>query len=91
MLAKNKHWSNAYYLAGYSNELALKACVAKLISVDTIPDKSLINRVYTHNITDLVGLAGLKTEFDTRKKSDSLLQRIGRFALSGHLMHGTKM
>lgn len=72
VLAANKRWSNAYYLAGYSIELALKACVAKFISADTIPDKNLIARVYTHNIGELLGLAGLKTEFDARKKADSI-------------------
>ena len=71
VLAANKRWSNAYYLAGYSVELALKACVAKFISADTIPDKNLINRVYSHNIGDLLGLAGLKAEFDTRKHADT--------------------
>ena len=60
------------YLAGYSIELALKACVAKFISADTIPDKNLITRVYTHDIGNLLGLAGLKTEFENRKKSDPL-------------------
>ena len=72
ILAASKHYSNAYYLAGYSLELALKACVARMISVDTIPDKNLINRVYTHDIGQLVGLAGLKTEFDDRAKSDNI-------------------
>jgi HEPN domain-containing protein len=72
VLAENKMWANAYYLAGYSVELAFKACFAKTISADTIPDKQLINRVYTHNYTDLRGLAGLKTEFDNRSKTDNL-------------------
>ncbi|WP_322866384.1 hypothetical protein U5922_009350 [Aquicoccus sp. G2-2] len=71
VLAQNKRWSNAYYLAGYSIELALKACVAKFISADTIPDKNLINKVYTHQITELLGLAGLKSDFDIRKKDDT--------------------
>ncbi|MES2666847.1 MAG: HEPN domain-containing protein [Pseudomonadota bacterium] len=70
ILANHGRWANAYYLAGYSIELALKACVAKFISADTIPDKNLINKVYTHNIGDLLGLAGLKAEFDSRKVVD---------------------
>ncbi|WP_340242028.1 hypothetical protein [Sulfitobacter pontiacus] len=72
VLAANKRWSNAYYLAGYSVELALKACVAKLISNDTIPDRNLINKVYSHNIGELVGLAGLRTDFEAQKKADSI-------------------
>jgi HEPN domain-containing protein len=72
VLADQKHWSNAYYLAGYSIELALKACVAKQISANTIPEKSLITRVYTHDIGALVGLASLKAKFDGQKKADSI-------------------
>jgi HEPN domain-containing protein len=72
VLAAKKQWSNAYYLAGYSIELALKACFAKQISSDTIPDKNLINKVYSHNIGELVGLAGMRTDLEDRKKNDSL-------------------
>ena len=72
ILADNKIWSNAYYLAGYSIELSLKACVAKFISADTIPDKSLINKVYTHDIRALLGLAGLTSDFNEKIKADSL-------------------
>lgn len=73
VLAKERHWSNSYYLAGYSIEMALKAVVAKQISADTIPDKNLINKVYTHNFGELRGLAGLKSEYDQAVVADSLL------------------
>lgn len=53
--------------------MALKAVVAKQISADTIPDKNLIIKVYTHNFTELRGLAGLKREYDQAIKDDSLL------------------
>lgn len=71
VLAKEKMWANAYYLAGYSVELAFKACVAKQISADTIPDRNLINKVYTHDYNVLLGLAGLRSEYN-KKKADSL-------------------
>lgn len=72
-LAEAKHWSNSYYLAGYSIEMALKAVISKQISEDTIPDKSLINKVYTHDFNVLLGLAGLKAERDNAVTADSLL------------------
>lgn len=71
-LAANKHWSNAYYLAGYSIEMALKAVISKQISADTIPEKNLINKVYTHEINDLLGLAGLKIEHRDLVSKDSI-------------------
>ncbi len=71
-LAKFRKWSNAYYLAGYTIELALKACVARQISADTLPEKRLINGVYTHEIDKLIGLAGLKVELKNRSDENSL-------------------
>ena len=71
-LAGMKHWSNAFYLAGYSVEMALKAVVAKQISADTIPDKNLINKIFTHDLEALLGLAGLRSEHNQVVKSNSL-------------------
>lgn len=70
VLADNKSWSNAYYLAGYSIEFSLKACVAKSMLADAIPDKNLINKIYTHDIKMLLGLASLKAEFNNKKSGD---------------------
>jgi HEPN domain-containing protein len=49
----------AYYLAGYSVECALKACIARRIERHTFPDKQLATSVYTHELEKLVKLAGL--------------------------------
>lgn len=71
-LAEIRHWSNSFYLAGYSIELALKAVIAKQISADTIPDRNLINKVYTHDFAILLGLAGLKGVHNQTVKIDSI-------------------
>jgi hypothetical protein len=72
---ENGRYSNAYYLYGYAVELGLKACIARQIIAETIPDKVILNRFLTHRIADLVTLAGLAavlqerrrdTEFDVR-------------------------
>lgn len=52
--------------------MALKAVIAKQISADAIPDKNLINKIYTHNYKELLGLAGLKGEYDQALAADSL-------------------
>ncbi len=62
--------SSAYYLAGYSVELALKACTAKLVQPDTIPDKAFIIAIYTHKLDSLIATAGLRPTFDTDTKAD---------------------
>lgn len=51
--------SSAYYLAGYSVELGLKACISKLFKEDVIPDKSLVNATYTHSLEALMSTSGL--------------------------------
>ena len=63
--------SSAYYLAGYSVELGLKACIAKPVQSDTIPDKAFINAIYTHRLDNLVATAGLRPALDAEVKADS--------------------
>ena len=57
-----KSWSNAYYLAGYAVELAIKACIAKSFKAYTVPDKDLVIRTYSHEFPKLIGTAGLTAE-----------------------------
>ena len=55
-----KKWGGAYYLAGYAVELALKACIIKVLMVtDAFPAKDFSKDCYTHVIEKLVGLAKL--------------------------------
>jgi HEPN domain-containing protein len=56
--------SGAYYLAGYAVECALKSIIATGFRANEIPDKSLVNSVYTHNLKDLLNLAELKSPLD---------------------------
>ena len=63
--------SSAYYLAGYAVELALKACIAKLMLPNMIPDKAFINAIYTHNLDNLLSTAGLRPQFDKEITADT--------------------
>ena len=60
-LLASAQWSGAYYLAGYSVECALKACIAKLTNQDDFPNKDFARQCHTHNIEDLVRAAGMKS------------------------------
>jgi hypothetical protein len=62
ILFNAKSWSNAYYLAGYAVELAIKACIAKSFKADTAPDKDLVMKTYSHEFPKLIGTAGLTAE-----------------------------
>jgi HEPN domain-containing protein len=60
----------AYYLAGYSVECALKACIAKRTQLHDFPEKKLVNDSHTHNLKELLRLAELKTELDSVLDAD---------------------
>jgi HEPN domain-containing protein len=63
--------SSAYYLAGYAVELALKACIAKQMLPNVIPDKELIKAIYTHNLYSLLSTAGLRPQFNEEIRADT--------------------
>ena len=63
--------SNAYYLAGYSVEIGLKACIAKQIAAETIPELSFIKSIYDHDLQRLVKVAGLSADLKTTQDADS--------------------
>ena len=50
----------AYYLAGYAAECALKACIAKATQKHEFPDKKRVDSSYSHNLGELVRVAGLE-------------------------------
>jgi hypothetical protein len=62
LLAENGHPSGAYYLAGYAIECALNSGIAAQFQANEIPDKGLVNSIYTHNLADLLRLSGLQAE-----------------------------
>ena len=63
-LLDDHRWSAAYYLAGYAVECGLKACV--LVRVAATPEvifetKRFSENCWTHDLDDLIRLAGLRT------------------------------
>lgn len=61
----------AYYLAGYAIECGLKSCIiAHLMKTDQFPEKRYSEQCWTHNLEQLVGLAGLKGELDADSAAD---------------------
>jgi len=70
LLFMHNRSSSAYYLAGYAVEFGLKACIAKQIAHQTIPDKDFIKDLYTHDLTKLLRLAGLERQRAIDGKAD---------------------
>jgi len=68
VLLEQRRWPGAYYLAGYSVECALKACIAKLTKVHDFPHKDS-PKAFTHRLDVLVGLAELEQARIDKAKS----------------------
>jgi HEPN domain-containing protein len=62
--------ANAYYLAGYAVEFALKAFIARQIRAETIPLPDLGRNVYSHSFRELLRLAGLTQLVRTEMNKD---------------------
>ena len=59
LLHDNRRYSNSYYLYGYGIELGLKACIARQMIAETVPDKAVLRGFLDHEIGKLIALAGL--------------------------------
>ena len=57
-LLQHEHWTGAYYLTGLGMECALKSCLARAVQQHDFPDKSFINKAYTHKLEELARLDG---------------------------------
>jgi hypothetical protein len=55
-------FNGSYYLGGYAVECALKACVAKNILAEEIPERKFGEKVYTHNLENLPKLVDLDSD-----------------------------
>jgi HEPN domain-containing protein len=75
VLAEGEHWSGAYYLAGYAVECALKARIAAQFRENEIPDRALVNSIYTHDLSALLRLADLQAELDVAAEAKPVLTR----------------
>ena len=50
LLHENRRYSNSYYLYGYGIELGLKACIARQMIAETVPDKAVLRGFLDHEI-----------------------------------------
>ena len=76
VLLAGRRWTGAYYLSGYAVECALKSCViAHLMRTDQLPERHYSEQCWTHNLKQLVTLAGLKADLDASAARDPDLER----------------
>jgi HEPN domain-containing protein len=75
LLAREGQFSGAYYLAGYAIECALKVLIAGQFRENEIPDRILVDKVYTHKLADLLKLAGLENTLEMDRQRDPNLEK----------------
>ncbi|MGD9838066.1 MAG: hypothetical protein AB7F72_05030 [Afipia sp.] len=76
LLSANGLSSGAYYLAGYAVECALKARIASDFRANEIPDLKRVQKIYSHDLTSLLSLAGLTDLLEAEKdRNPSLYKR----------------
>jgi len=70
-------WSAAYYLAGYSVECALKACILARIERTGVifQDKKFAEKCWTHDLEELVKHSGLSVKRDKATGTNANLER----------------
>src|SRR5262245_24696552 len=73
LLIDGGRYDAGYYMAGYSVECGLKACVANLWKTEAFPEKSFVPAVYIHDLRKLIDLAGLRAVFETDTKANAAL------------------
>lgn len=75
LLYDHQRYSNAYYLYGYAIELGLKACIARNVTAETIPDKVVLTGFLDHHVGRLVGLAGLADAMKLARQTEEFDKR----------------
>jgi hypothetical protein len=75
ILAKSHKEQGAYYLAGYSIECALKACIAKKTRRHQFPlGRDYVTKVYDHNLQELLKVAELQTILESEIRTNQALE-----------------
>jgi hypothetical protein len=73
VLIDGGRFDGGYYMAGYSVECGLKACIANLWKSEVFPEKSFVSVVYIHDLKKLIELANLKGRFDADTTANAAL------------------
>jgi HEPN domain-containing protein len=69
VLLRSGRYACAYYIAGYAVECALKAIISSRTQQEDFPPKEAA-RYYTHDLTALVGYAGLDDALNWERSVD---------------------
>ena len=69
VLLGNRRFAGAYYLAGYSVECAIKACIAKRTRKSEFPPREA-PKFYTHDLWALLKMSGLSDQYGEARRDN---------------------
>ena len=70
LLLDGGSFAGAYYLTGLALECALKACIARSSEQYDFPELKRVQDSWHHDLTKLLGTAGLNEEYAKKSKND---------------------
>lgn len=70
VLLEAQRFSAAYYLAGYSVECALKACIAKEVREFDFPSRKTVLDSYSHDLNKLLKVTGLSADLEAESMAN---------------------
>lgn len=73
ILLDKREYDSAYYLAGYSVECLIKAVICKNVKAGEFPPKNT-NKIYSHEIDQLIEAADLQGNLDFDKERSKSLK-----------------
>ena len=65
-----ERYTNAVHLGGLSVECALKSLICRHFAAEALPDLRVVQRAHSHQLDDLIGLAGVKAELQAQTDAD---------------------
>lgn len=71
LLQHHGRHTNALHLSGIAIECALKALICDHFLEGVLPDKRVVDNTYKHDLVLLVGLAGIKSVWNDKRKEDA--------------------
>lgn len=75
LLLERERFTSAYQLAGFAAECALKAIVVRQFKAEKLPNLFLVEKAYTHDLEQLMELAGLEDSLSKRKSDKGFARR----------------
>ena len=70
VLLNSQKFHGAYYLIGYALECAIKICITHQVQQFDFPNKQLAQKSHTHDLTDLLAVAGLKQKLNAQERAN---------------------